>query len=67
VPPPEPEPPHGTDSDAYRAWAVDHAPDDLFRSLYGPRAARIRDKHSRGIRHSAEAFLLRLAHLCPES
>lgn len=65
VPPPEPEPPHGTDSDSYRAWATAHASDDLFRELYAPRAAKIRRKHIAGTRFAEESFLARLLHLCP--
>lgn len=65
VRPPEPEPPHGTDSDDYRAWAYLHADDATFRALYATRAEKIRHKHQLGIRHSAEAFLARLSRLCP--
>jgi len=67
TPPPEPLPPHGTDSDEYRAWALTHASDDLFRELYAGRADRIRRKHLAGVRLSSGDFLDRLAALCPES
>ena len=65
-PPPEAEPPHGTDCEAYRAWAAEHAAHSLFKELYGPRKDEIlaRDPlHWRETEQPGHPFIARLKKL----
>lgn len=65
-PAPEPEPPHGTDSEAYRTWAAEHATDKEFAALYATRKAKIllhAPRPHRPTEAEDHPFMLRLLNL----
>lgn len=67
VQPPSPEPPHGTDCEAYRLWAAEHADDETFAQLYAPRKERILHPRKRRTPRPSESpdspFMKRLSRL----